>query len=111
MTPKEVRRTSLRDAFQVMRGYRRRQEDRFEPMAEMFKYHHQAEELYFARLYAAVINSNAMEKSDTVKPSEFLSDGHPAKEAVGMSKERLKANYEQFAKDHPDKVSDENILS
>lgn len=105
MTPAEVRRTALRDAFQLMRGYNRRQRDFLEPIAEMFKQHHQAEELYFARLYTVVINSHAAKKSDSVDPKDFLSDDHPARDQMGMTKERLKANYERYIEQHPEKVN------
>lgn len=75
-------------------------------MGEMFKQHHYAQELYFARLTAAVVNTHAEERSDRVKIKDLLSEDHPARDQMGMTKERLKANYKRFKQNHPEKVPD-----
>lgn len=100
MTPRQARRLSLRDAFQVVRGYQRRQRDSLEAHARMHEELRKTLTRLNARTVAAVVNSPMGAPDDPMEMNDLLPEELRVEESTGMSKERLRANYEQYMKDH-----------
>lgn len=79
----------MRDAFQVARGYHKQRRDEAETLAQVHRERRKGEAIQWAQLYS-MLAGLAGEKR---KPREFLPDEMDV-ETGGMTKERLRRNYE-----------------
>lgn len=96
MTPHEARRLTLRDAFQVVRGYthKAKVEGGAEVQARLHNEMREHATRLVSVLCAVTANFGGMSQPKRpLKPSDFL-EGESKRKGGGMSRERLKANYE-----------------